>query len=196
LCMAGGPGLEPVWRWGGDPDYAVSAPTRVVYTVSDPKSVVRNREAAPGLPSMGSKPCRLHGFGPETRSLVPISTPAPDLAPRPYTRLVWEVCGWGPSLGTSLVFWGKVRPGAACTREQAKRLQIVAACQVSVDGDSKILSPASGREDLDCIRGAVWHGRHGVFTSLASQLCSTWRPRWLEYSLDETWTSRLAVSLL
>ena len=85
LCMAGGPGLEPVWRSGlGDPDYTASARKRVVYTASGPNSVVRGREAAPGLCGVGPKSCRLHVFGPKPRSpdlLVPISTPAPDLAP-------------------------------------------------------------------------------------------------------------------
>ncbi len=41
----------------GDPDYAVSARKRVVYTASGPTSVVQGREAAPGLPSLGPKPC-------------------------------------------------------------------------------------------------------------------------------------------
>ena len=41
-CVAGGPGLEPMWRSGpGKPDYAVSGRKHVVYTVSGPKSVVR-----------------------------------------------------------------------------------------------------------------------------------------------------------
>jgi hypothetical protein len=87
--MAGGPGLKPVWRSGpGDPDYAVSARRRIVYTVSGPKSVVRGPLRGPGLPNLGPKPCRLFVFEPKPRSpdlLVPISTPAPDLAPRPYT---------------------------------------------------------------------------------------------------------------
>jgi hypothetical protein len=46
LCMAGGPGLEPVWRSGpGDPDYTASARKCIVYVASGPKSVVRVREA-------------------------------------------------------------------------------------------------------------------------------------------------------
>ena len=86
--MARVPGLEPLWTSGpGEPDYAVLARKREVYIVSGPNLVVRGREAAPGLPILGPKPCRLHVFGPKPRSpdlLVPISTPAPDLAPRPY----------------------------------------------------------------------------------------------------------------
>ena len=41
-----------------------------------------------GVPNFGPKPCRLHVSGPKPRSpdlLAPISTPAPDLAHRPYT---------------------------------------------------------------------------------------------------------------
>ncbi len=93
LCMAGGPGLEPVWRSGpGDPDYAASARKRVVYLVSGPNRVVRGPLRVPGLPNLGPKPCTLHVFGPKPcipDLLVPISTPAPDLAPRPYTKHVW-----------------------------------------------------------------------------------------------------------
>ncbi len=81
--------MEPVWRSGtGDPDCAVSARKRVYsLTVSGPKSVVKGREAATGLPILGPETCRQHVFEPKPRSpdlLVPISTPAPDLAPRPY----------------------------------------------------------------------------------------------------------------
>ncbi len=109
LCMAGGPGLEPVWRSGpGDPDYAVSARKRIVYTASGPNSVVRGREAAPGLPILGPKPCRLYVSGPKPRSpdlLVPISTPASDLAPRPFTNP--HLCGGRPRARTGKGRWGQ-----------------------------------------------------------------------------------------
>ncbi len=92
LCMAGGPGQEPVWRSGpGHPDHATSVRKRVVYTALGPKSVVRGPLRGPGLPIQGPKPNRLHVFGPKPCTpdvLAPIFTPAPDLAPRPYAT-VW-----------------------------------------------------------------------------------------------------------
>ncbi len=82
------PGRKSGFRPGFRPDSHQKNLKRVIYTASGPKKVVRGREAAPGLPMLGPKPCGLHVFElkPSSPDLqVPISTPAPDLACRPST---------------------------------------------------------------------------------------------------------------
>ena len=60
--MAGGPGLEPVWRSGpGDPDYAASVRKRVAYTASNVYTL--ERPGSPARKIVGTKPYEFIGFG-------------------------------------------------------------------------------------------------------------------------------------
>ncbi len=113
LCMAGGPGLEPVWRSGpGDPDYTVSANKRVVYTVSGPNRVVRI--------SWSRSPHRLQTWPPgHTQCLGREAAPsnASQGLDRTGPRPSWcAACGGKPAYQTG--------PGRVCS-PSAKRIKCV-----------------------------------------------------------------------